>query len=303
VITGITVLGFWFIISRLADVDYAALWDALEHASWGWIIVALLLSQIARIAQAVSTMGAARHKLALGPTTAMQFAITFTNVAVPSTAARIAMEMRYFQKQGAPQAEALAAGALDSLSGFIGQLIILLITLGFGASSIDFDWSRLSIDIDLRRIGLLAALLVAAGLVSLFVVRRLRQWIRRFLAEAFGALRGLNSARRLLMLFGGNMAGEVLFASALGASALALGYHLSLADLMAINVLVGLFAGLMPLPSIGVTEAAITFGLTAAGLPETDALAAALLYRCTTFYFPPIWGYFALRWLTKNDYL
>jgi uncharacterized membrane protein YbhN (UPF0104 family) len=303
VITGITVLGFWFVISRLADVDYAALWDALEHASWGWIVVALLLSQVARIAQAVSTMGAARHKLGLGPTTAMQFAITFTNVAVPSTAARIAMEMRYFQKQGAPQAEALAAGALDSLSGFIGQLIILLITLGFGASSIEFDWSRFSIDIDIRRIGLFAALLFAAGLVSLFVVKRLRQWIRRFLSEAFGALRGLNSARRLLMLFGGNMAGEVLFASALGASALALGYHLSLADLMAINVLVGLFAGLMPLPSIGVTEAAIAFGLTAAGLPETDALAAALLYRCTTFYFPPIWGYVALRWLTKNDYL
>jgi hypothetical protein len=27
------------------------------------------------------------------------------------------------------------------------------------------------------------------------------------------------------------------------------------------------------------------------------------LYRLSTFYLPPIWGYFALRWLKRDSYL
>jgi uncharacterized membrane protein YbhN (UPF0104 family) len=28
-----------------------------------------------------------------------------------------------------------------------------------------------------------------------------------------------------------------------------------------------------------------------------------ILYRLATFYLPPIWGFFAFRWLEKNKYL
>jgi hypothetical protein len=28
-----------------------------------------------------------------------------------------------------------------------------------------------------------------------------------------------------------------------------------------------------------------------------------MLYRLATFYTPPIWGFFSLRWLEKNRYL
>jgi hypothetical protein len=40
-----------------------------------------------------------------------------------------------------------------------------------------------------------------------------------------------------------------------------------------------------------------------AGLPEEIAFAAALMYRLATFYLPPIWGFFALRWLERNKHL
>jgi uncharacterized membrane protein YbhN (UPF0104 family) len=33
------------------------------------------------------------------------------------------------------------------------------------------------------------------------------------------------------------------------------------------------------------------------------AFAAVLLYRLSTFYLPPIWGYFALSWLERNEHL
>jgi hypothetical protein len=32
-------------------------------------------------------------------------------------------------------------------------------------------------------------------------------------------------------------------------------------------------------------------------------LPAVLLYRLWTFYLPPIWGYFAVRWLERNKHL
>ena len=212
--------------------------------------------------------------------------------------------MRYYQKQGAPSTEALTAGVIDSFSGFLGQIIILIITLGFGAASLNFDFTQLSFDVDAGHVLVLAlVVLVIGGLLADHAGTASAMGRRLHEARRWGAIRSLKSPRRILLLFGGNMGGEVIFASVLGASALAVGYHISLANLLAVNVLVSLFAGLMPLPSIGITEAAITAGLMAVGLPEADALAAAIIYRCCTYYLPPLWGYVALRWLTKNDFL
>ena len=83
-----------------------------------------------------------------------------------------------------------------------------------------------------------------------------------------------------------------------------MGYDVNLAQLMIVNISVSLFSGLMPIPGgIGVAELGLTVGLSAAGMPEDAALAAALLYRVSTFYLPPIWGFFALGWLRRNALL
>jgi uncharacterized membrane protein YbhN (UPF0104 family) len=54
---------------------------------------------------------------------------------------------------------------------------------------------------------------------------------------------------------------------------------------------------------MGVAEASLVAGLTAFGVPSDTAVAAALTHRLMTFYIPPIWGWFAFRWLTRHDYL
>jgi len=148
--------------------------------------------------------------------------------------------------------------------------------------------------------------LIGAAITIVLAVARLRRfvlhWAKQLLSQAWSALRGLRSPRRLLLLFGGNAANEVLFASALGVFVAAMGYRLSLADLLLVSISVGLFAGLMPIPGgIGVAEAGLTFGLVQAGMPEEAAFAAVILYRLSTFYLPPIWGYFAFNWLQKNQ--
>ncbi len=73
---------------------------------------------------------------------------------------------------------------------------------------------------------------------------------------------------------------------------------------MLINTVVSLFAGLLPIPGgIGVTEAGLTYGLTAAGLSSETAFTIAIAYRFCSFYLPPIWGWFCYHWLVKRRYL
>ena len=45
-------------------------------------------------------MGSIDRPLPLGPLTALQFAICYVNLAIPSTAARVAINVRFFQRFG-----------------------------------------------------------------------------------------------------------------------------------------------------------------------------------------------------------
>ena len=79
---------------------------------------------------------------------------------------------------------------------------------------------------------------------------------------------------------------------------------MGLGELLLINISVGLLSGLIPVPGgIGVAEGGLTYGLVLAGVPEEKALAAVLLYRLASFYLPPVWGYFAMRWLERRGHL
>jgi uncharacterized protein (TIRG00374 family) len=107
-----------------------------------------------------------------------------------------------------------------------------------------------------------------------------------------------------VMLLGGNLASELLFASTLAVFAGALGFRIGLGEALLINIGVGLLSGLLPVPGgIGVAEGGLTFGLISAGMPEESAFAAVVLYRLATFYLPPVWGFFAMRWLQRNQHL
>lgn len=294
----------WLLVGMLAGVDLANIAEELAGSSWSWVAVALLVGQLARLGGAVSILGASGHPLALGPTWLLQMAISFINMAVPGSAARLASVMRFFQKQGANGASALSASLLDTLSGLLVQLAVLLLTLGFGLSTMSFASVEPDLQLPGPRLLALAAALIGVVVIVVTVTPRLRDWVLDIVRQMLGSLRGLTSTRRAGMLFGGNLAAELLSAAALGLCVVAVGRWLPFVDLLAISVVVALFAGLVPVPGgIGVTEAALAGSLTLAGLPTSEALAAALLYRGVTFYLPPLWGFVAMRWLTRHDYL
>ena len=98
------------------------------------------------------------------------------------------------------------------------------------------------------------------------------------------------------------LASEVLFALTLEAALHAYGQSLPLLQVILINSFASLIGGLAPIPGgMGVVEAGLIAGFTAAGVPQTEAVAATFTARTFTTYLPPIWGWFALRWLRRRN--
>lgn len=294
------------VIGYLSGLDYGDLADAVRDASWGWIAAGFVIAQTPRLTQALSTLGSVPARIPYFPVYAMQLATGYLNLALPSNLARMAINIRFFQRHGVPPATAVTAGAIDSLVSTVMQAFLLAALLLFSESSLDFGLETPS---GPPTRALLAVAAVAVAVVAILaLVRRIRSAVveraRRWWPDVKETLRSLRAGNKLGLLLGGSLLTELLFAIALGVFANAFGYDVSLADLLLINISVSLLATFVPVPGgIGVTEFGLTVGLTAAGMSEEAALAAVVLYRISTFYLPPVWGFFAMRWLQRSAHL
>jgi uncharacterized membrane protein YbhN (UPF0104 family) len=307
---GLLVFATSAVFSFVSGVDFHELASEVRNAAWGWIVVAFVVAQLPRLAQSVATLGTVPTRLPFGPVYAMQLATGYMNLALPSGIARMAVNVRFFQRLGLPGAMAVTSGTIDSFANNALQATILLLILIFTDRSLTLNVQAPSSG-SLSTLGVILAfcfvLLVGCG-IALLVSQKLRTRvmapIRHWVPQIRNTLTALRSPVKVAQVILGNLAAEILFATALGLFAYSLGYAIPLADLLVINMSVSLFATFIPIPGgIGVVEGGLMVGLNAAGMPETTALAAALLYRISTFYLPPIAGWFSLRWLQRNGYL
>ena len=122
----LTAFAAWLIISQLADIGLSTIIDELQQASWEWLLVVLILGQLPLASQALSLTGAVPSPIPYAPTVALESGIKFVNLTVPSSAGRIAVNIRYLQKQGLSSTAAVSAGALDGVAGTIVEVILLL---------------------------------------------------------------------------------------------------------------------------------------------------------------------------------
>jgi uncharacterized membrane protein YbhN (UPF0104 family) len=296
-IAGYTVIGM------LSNVDLGSFVDALDDANWWWLAAALLIGQTPRVANGVSTMGSTVEELPLGPTTLLQFALCYLSLAIPSSAGRIAVTTRFYQRFGLTPAAAVSASVIDSGSEIIIQAVLFVLV--FFISDADLGLSLKQDQLNgIATTALIVIVVLVVALAVAMMIPPARSWVGRQLRDARQALAVLRTPRKLLQLYGGNLAAQLLFAVTLAASARAFGYELPLSDVILVNTAVTLFAGLLPVPGgVGVMEAGLTLGLTRIGIPSTVAFPIALAYRFVVFYLPPIWGFVSFKWLTKHRYL
>ena len=311
----------YVLIGLFAGVDMASVVDALSSANMTILIVALVLSPTIQMALAFSTIGSTMARLTYFPVLMLQYAIQFIALCLPSTAARLALEVRFFQKFGIAPTPAVTMGMIDSFSGFLVQisLIVLILvsdlpgltTKVFGDSS---STSTSSTDSGPATwvIVLVFALVALAITMSVPRLRHrllgsvptIRTKVAEQRAKAGDALSVVRNPRKVTTMLLGNLGAQVLQAVILGITLSAFGESAALSQLILINTAVSLFNGLMPVPGgMGVAEAGYTAGLQAIGIPAPIAMGTAIAYRLVTFYLPPLWGSVAMRWLRRHDYV
>jgi glycosyltransferase 2 family protein len=303
VLSGVAV---YTLISQLADVGFSNIVDALSSSRWGLIVVAVVIVQITNVTDAIKLSVCSPRPVPVGVVAIEQAAIGFVNLAVPSAVGRAAVNIRFFQRFGVSAVASSTTDVLSGLTGSLAQALLLGLTILAGKGSIDL--SDLQTDSGVLRLLGLFVVIFLVGLVVVLAVPRLRRAILGKLRDPIEqvklSLATLRHPRTAAVALGASVGTQLLFAAGLALCVAAVGGSVSLGEALFINIVVSLFAGLMPIPGgIGVAEAGLTAGLTAVGVPSDTAVAAVLVYRLCSYYLPPTWGWFCLSWLKRHEYL
>jgi glycosyltransferase 2 family protein len=293
------------LVSGLLSIGLDTLWDAFREASFPIVVAAFFISLLSRPVNAYGLTALAPTPVPLGRLTMLMFAMNFVNLAMPATAGRVAVNIRFFQRSGVDPTTAVAIGALDGFTGFICQSILAGSVILFGLGSLDLQLDDAFSFDGWGTIAIAAGVAVVVGLLVVGFVPKLRGFVIDNLRTAWGFVSELiRTPKRLAKQLAANMTSELIYSVVLLTVLAAYDQSVAFPDVVLVGIGVSLFAGLMPIPGgIGVTEAGLTAGFMAAGVPQATAFAAALTVRLITYYIPPSIGFFALRWLQRRRYL
>ncbi len=301
IISGFSLVAVYFLITQLAKIDFASVWEELQGANWVWIVLAFLFAQLMYLPEATSMLATVGQPIPLRPLVILQSASKFAGLALSSTAGRVTINTAFLRKYGVNLTQSVAQSAVESIGGLVVEATILITA---------FLVADVSLDIDLSGINWWLIILIVVGLsagVSAFVARseRMREVVLPALKTAWASFSDvLRDPRRTVGLFGSNLVSRIILSIALLMILTGLGEPMGLASLLVAVVASSLLAGVIPVPGgVGVTEAVITAVLVFLGVTESVAFAAAVVYRVTTYYIPAGAGFFSMQWLDRNGHI
>ncbi len=302
-----TLIGGWALIGVLLDVTRS--FHTIIGADWVWVVGAFLLCQLAFVGSAVEDRGSVAGDLPFNRLLALEIANSFSGVA-GGTAAIFATRVRFFQQQGYDAGVAISSSASVTATSWLVKGVLFVISLPLAWSAIDLELTPESGG-NAKTAWIILAVVVAVALVIglVLAVPRLRRLaadkVRPRLRDIWANTRAVaQSPSKMAQLLGGAVVGQLAVALALAASLRAFDDHLSLATLIVVITLAGMIGGVSPVPGgVGVVEAGLILGLTAAHISEVDATAAVFIQRLFSAYLPPIWGWFSLMWLRRREYV
>jgi uncharacterized membrane protein YbhN (UPF0104 family) len=299
------------LIGAIAGVGWSNLVAEFQGANWWWILAGVLLAVFIYVGQAIAMQGAAIDRLPFVPVLGLEMSIAFLGLAVPSSAAKVGMTIRFLQLVGSNPTAAVAISLIDSLSGFIVQALVIVLTLFTGVVTLQPSQSGSGPQIgstlaglDWGLIGFIVLVLIVVAVLAIRFVPKVRTFVAARTAESRQSLQVFRSGRKVAQIAAGSVMWNVIAAGVLWCSLAAFGESATFAELILINTLVALFAGLMPIPgNVGVMEAALTAGLMAIGIDQTAAMSTAIAYRLATYFVPPFYGYASLSIMRGKGYL
>jgi uncharacterized membrane protein YbhN (UPF0104 family) len=281
------------------ELERASLVSVLRSADWRWSIAGLALSATTYIGATLSLSGFVAARLSFFRTLLVQVAGSFVTLVTPAAVGGAALNVRYLQRKKVPAAVAAASVGVAQVVAFVLHISLLVVFAAIAGTTAKTsiqppEWAYFVLG-GLVAVAL-AVLAVPAGrrLVRARVSPTLGQVVPRLLEVA-------QQPRKLAEGIGGTLLLSTSYILCLAACVAAFGRSVPIASI-AVVYLTGVAIGsVLPTPGgLGGVEAALTAGLTAAGLPGAVAVSSVLLFRLLTFWFPVPVGWVALSYLERK---
>ena len=276
--------------------------DLFRHANWHWTIVALGLSALTYVGAALVAVRVRARAAQAGRTLLAQIAASFVTLVTPAAVGGVALNIRYLRKSKVVTRR--LGGECGCVAGHRVRAAraLLLVFAALTGTMTDTslrppDWAYIGV-----------AILVSVILIVLAVPPWRRLLLSR-LAPTLGQVipRLLDIAQRPAKLaegIGGALLVTAAYIGCLDLSVRALGGSLPIISIAVVYLTGSAIGSAVPTPGgLGAVEAALSAGLTAAGLSGATAISSVLLFRAITFWLPVPIGWAALNYLQRHDAL
>ena len=284
------------------ELAQASLGRLLEKADWRWGLVALALSTATYVGAALSVSGFVAERLGFIRTILVQLASSFVTLVTPAAVGGVALNVRYLQRRKIPAPVAVASIAVSQVVALTLHILLLAI---FGA--IAGTGSKSSIRPPTWAYFVVGGLVLLAGAVLAFPAGR--RLVRARVSPTFGQVlprlaEVAQDPRKLIEGIGGALLLSLAYIACLSACVAAFGGSVPIAKIGVVYLTGSALGSIIPTPGgLGAVEAALTAGLTAAGVPGGVAVSAVLGFRLLTFWLPVPLGWVALNYLERKHVL
>jgi len=281
------------------ELERASLASVLRSADWRWSIAGLALSATTYVGATLALSGFVAARLNFFRTLFVQVAGSFVTLVTPAAVGGAALNVRYLQRKKVPAPVAAASVGVAQVVAFVLHISLLVVFAAIAGTT-----AKTSIQPPRWAYFVLAGLVaVAVAVLALPAGRRLlRARVSPTLGQVLPRLLEVaQQPRKLAEGIGGTLLLSASYIFCLAACVAAFGRSVPLASI-AVVYLTGVAIGsVLPTPGgLGGVEAALTAGLTAAGLPGAVAVSSVLLFRLLTFWFPVPVGWVALNYLERK---
>jgi len=281
------------------ELERASLASVLRSANWHWSIGALALSAVTYVGAAMQLSGFVADRLNYFRTVLAQLAGSFVTLVTPAAVGGAALNIRYLQRRKVPAAVAAASVGVAQVVAFVLHILLIVVFAAIAGTSAGDSlrpprWAYFVLA-GLVAVAL-AVLAIPAGrhLLQARVSPVFSQVLPRLLEVA-------QHPRKLALGIGGALLLDLAYILCLAACVAAFGRSVPIASIAVVYLTGSAIGSVIPTPGgLGGVEAALTAGLTAAGLPGAVAVSAVLLFRLLTFWLPVPFGWGALNYLERH---
>ncbi|MGD0062107.1 MAG: lysylphosphatidylglycerol synthase transmembrane domain-containing protein [Streptosporangiaceae bacterium] len=281
------------------ELERASLASVLRSANWHWSIAGLALSAATYVGATLSLSGFVTGRLSFFRTLLVQVAGSFVTLVTPAAVGGAALNVRYLQRRKVPAPVAAASVGVAQVVAFVLHISLLVVFAAIAGTT-----GKTSIQPPRWAYFVLAGLVVVA--LAVFALPAGRRLLRARVSPIFGQvlprlLEVAQQPRKLAQGIGGALLLSLTYILCLAACVAAFGRSVPIASIAVVYLTGSAIGSVLPTPGgLGGVEAALTAGLTAAGLPGAVAVSSVLLFRLLTFWFPVPVGWAALSYLERK---